>query len=94
MTIKFKAFVAIEDKECGWKRILESIYETELEAKEATLHFAGKYPECVTGIHKYYILSKEEWRKEQYTGVSYEDGMIKTWMENIVGLHLMERIIL
>ena len=45
MIIKFKAFASIKDKECGWKRIAESIHETEPEAKEAVLHFAGKYPE-------------------------------------------------
>lgn len=63
MTIKFKAFVTMEDKECGWNRIIESMHDTELESKEAALHFDEKYPECATGIHKYYIFSKEEWRK-------------------------------
>lgn len=82
MIIKFKAFSSIKDKECGWKRIVESIHETEPEAKEAVSHFAEKYPECETGIHKYYIFSKEEWRKEQYTGVSIKDGRTKTWMTN------------
>ena len=27
-----------KDKECGWKRIEESIHETEIEAKKAALH--------------------------------------------------------
>ena len=82
MIIKFKAYACMKDKECGWKRIEESIHETEIEAKKAALHLEGKYPECETGIHKYYIFRKEEWKKEQHTGVSNKDGRTKTWMTN------------
>ena len=34
MIIKFKAYACMKDKECGWKRIEESIHETEIEAKK------------------------------------------------------------
>ena len=46
MIIKFKAYACMKDKECGWKRIEESIHETEIEAKKAALHLEGKYPDA------------------------------------------------
>lgn len=44
MIIKFKAYACMKDKECGWKRIEESIHETEIEAKKSCLTFRGKIP--------------------------------------------------
>ena len=81
MIIKFKAFVAVKDSN-GWKRIEESIHETEEEAQKAADDFVKKYKEAATGTHKYYVISRKEWANEQHKGVSITDGKTKTWMTN------------
>lgn len=82
MNIKFKAYVAIKNNNNGWKRVEESIHETEEEAQHATIELTKKYSEATAGTHKYYILSRKEWKNEQYKGVSIKDGKTKTWMVN------------
>lgn len=81
MIIKFKAFVAVKDGN-GWKRLEESVHETEKEAQKAADNFVKKYKEATTGTHKYYVISHKEWNNEQYKGVSFADGKTKTWMTN------------
>ena len=81
MIIKFKAFVAVKNGN-SWKRLEESIHQTEEEAQKAATDFIEKYKEVSTGVHKYYIFSQEEWNKEQYKSVSLSDGKTKTWMTN------------
>lgn len=82
MIIKFKAYAVIKSGKDGWKRISESIHETEEEAKKAVAEFAETHKEASTGIHKYYIITRKEWANEQYKGVSLADGKTKTWMVN------------
>lgn len=82
MIIKFKAYATIKNDNNRWKRLEESIHETEEEAKHTASDFAKKYSEATTGTYKYYILSRKEWANEQYKGVSIKDGKTKTWMVN------------
>lgn len=82
MIIKFKAYVAFKNDKDNWKRIKESIHETEEEAKKAASAFAKVYKKASIGIHKYYVIFKKEWFNEQYRGVSHKDGKTKTWMTN------------
>lgn len=82
MIIKYKAYATIKDGKDGWKRIKESICDTEDEAKKFASDFAEMHKEASTGIHKYYVISRKEWSNEQYTGISINDGKTKTWMIN------------
>lgn len=81
MVIKFKAFAVIKDNG-SWKRIAESVHETEEEAKKAAAGFTKTYSIGTTGTHKYYVFTQEEWENEVYKGVSTSDGKTKTWMTN------------
>ena len=81
MIIKFKSFVAAKEKN-NWKRIAESIHETEAEAQKAASDFAKTYSGSATGTHKYYIFTHKEWENEMYKGISLSDGKTKTWMTN------------
>ena len=82
MTIKFRAYAAIKDDKGEWKRLEQSTHEAEKDAEKAIADFSKKYKGSETGIHKYYIISRKEWKNERYTGVSLEDGKTKTWMTN------------
>lgn len=86
MIVKFKAYAAIKNKDGNtnhtWNRVAESLHETEKEAQSAASLLQKKYKDAVAGIHKYYILTKNEWNKEQYKGVSVEDNNTKTLMMN------------
>lgn len=64
MIIKFKAYVAIKSDNDGWKRLEESVHETEKEAQKAADNFAKKYKKATTGTHKYYVISRKEWNNE------------------------------
>lgn len=81
MIIKFKAYAVINDENDKWKRIAETIHNTEEEAKKAAANFAEAYKGSKTGIHKYYIITRKEWENEHYKDVSL-NGKTKTWMIN------------
>ena len=72
-----------------WKRIAETIHDTEEEAEKAAANFAEAYKGSKTGIHKYYIIDQKEWKKEHYKGVSIRDGKTKTLMVNENGCVLL-----
>lgn len=87
MVIEFRPFAKMENKEGKTWRVNICNYNTEEEAKEASKKFAEQYKNgdvraTYTGVHRYYIISRKEWAKEQYKGVSLEDGKTKTWMTN------------
>ena len=87
MITKYRAYAIMEDGNGKEWRVNISNYDTEIEAREAAARYAEKYSDFPvrakhTGIHKYYIIPRLEWNKEQYTGVSIDDPTVKTWMIN------------
>ncbi len=89
MIIKFKAYAVIRDKNDKWKRIAETIHDTEEEAKKAAANLAEAYKGSETGSHKYYVIDSKEWENMYYKGVSIRDGKTKTLMVNENGCALL-----
>lgn len=87
MTTCYLAYANMVDANCKRWRENISRHETEQAAEDAALKYAQKYNRMPvkaehTGVHKFYTLSKEEWRNEQYTGTSFSDPSVRTWMTN------------
>ena len=83
----YMAFANMIDANCKKWRVNISRHETEQDAEAAAIRFAEKYNRMpvkaqYTGTHKFYSIPRAEWESMQYTGVSFDDPSIHTWMTN------------
>ena len=75
------------DANCKKWRVNISRHDTQAEAEDAALRYAEKYSRMpvkaqYTGTHKFYSIPHEEWETMQYTGTSFNDPKVHTWMTN------------
>lgn len=86
-----RAFAKMQDETGKMWRVNISNYDTMEDAEECIERYKEKYKDGFPqikyiGMHNYYTITKEEWRKApgDYKGVSIKDGKTKTIFEGAI----------